>query len=213
MLTLFDYLPSQNAWKVRQLLNHLQIPYRTELVGIFEGEGQRPEFLAINPTGAVPAIRLGDGRVLGESSAILAYLAEGTPYLPGDAFGRAKVLQWLSFEQNYVEPAIGTLRHWILTCKDARRPRELLESRRAASLKALGVLDRELASRPFVAGAAYSIADISLFAYASRADEAKLPLGDFANVGAWIARVEAEPGHLATTYPYSIDPHSAGELP
>ena len=213
MLTLFDYLPSQNAWKVRQLLNHLQIPYRTELVGIFEGEGQRPEFLAINPTGAVPAIRLGDGRVLGESSAILAYLAEGTPYLPGDAFGRAKVLQWLSFEQNYVEPAIGTLRHWILTGKDARRPRELLESRRAASLKALGVLDRELASRPFVAGAAYSIADISLFAYASRADEAKLPLGDFANVGAWIARVEAEPGHLATTYPYSIDPHSAGELP
>ena len=213
MLTLFDYLPSQNAWKVRQLLNHLQIPYRTELVGIFEGEGQRPEFLAINPTGAVPAIRLGDGRVLGESSAILAYLAEGTPYLPGDAFGRAKVLQWLSFEQNYVEPAIGTLRHWILTCKDARRPRELLESRRAASLKALGVLDRELASRPFVAGGAYSIADISLFAYASRADEAKLPLGDFANVGAWIARVEAEPGHLATTYPYSIDPHSAGELP
>ena len=212
MLTLFDYLPSQNAWKVRQLLNHLQIPYRTELVGIFEGEGQRPEFLAINPTGAVPAIRLGDGRVLGESSAILAYLAEGTPYLPGDAFGRAKVLQWLSFEQNYVEPAIGTLRHWILTGKDARRPRELLESRRAASLKALGVLDRELASRPFVAGAAYSIADISLFAYASRADEAKLPLGDFANVGAWIARVEAEPGHLATTYPYSIDPHSAGEL-
>ena len=213
MLTLFDYLPSQNAWKVRQLLNHLQSPYRTELVGIFEGEGQRPEFLAINPTGAVPAIRLGDGRVLGESSAILAYLAEGTPYLPGDAFGRAKVLQWLSFEQNYVEPAIGTLRHWILTGKDARRPRELLESRRAASLKALGVLDRELASRPFVAGAAYSIADISLFAYASRADEAKLPLGDFANVGAWIARVEAEPGHLATTYPYSIDPHSAGELP
>ena len=213
MLTLFDYLPSQNAWKVRQLLNHLQIPYRTELVGIFEGEGQRPEFLAINPTGAVPAIRLGDGRVLGESSAILAYLAEGTPYLPGDAFGRAKVLQWLSFEQNYVEPAIGTLRHWILTGKDARRPRELLESRRAASLKALGVLDRELASRPFVAGGAYSIADISLFAYASRADEAKLPLGDFANVGAWIARVEAEPGHLATTYPYSIDPHSAGELP
>ena len=213
MLTLFDYLPSQNAWKVRQLLNHLQIPYRTELVGIFEGEGQRPEFLAINPTGAVPAIRLGDGRVLGESSAILAYLAEGTPYLPGDALGRAKVLQWLSFEQNYVEPAIGTLRHWILTCKDARRPRELLESRRAASLKALGVLDRELASRPFVAGGAYSIADISLFAYASRADEAKLPLGDFANVGAWIARVEAEPGHLATTYPYSIDPHSAGELP
>src|SRR5689334_21630026 len=97
MLTLFDYLPSQNAWKVRQLLHHLQAPYRTEHVSIFEGEGQRPEYLAINPTGAVPAIRLDDGRVLAESNTILAFLAEGTAYLPSDAFGRAKVLQWLSF--------------------------------------------------------------------------------------------------------------------
>ena len=213
MLTLFDYLPSQNAWKVRQLLHHLETPYRTEHVSIFEGEGQRPAYLAINPTGAVPAIRLEDGRVLAESNAILAYLAEGTPYLPADAFGRAKVLQWLSFEQNYVEPAIGTLRHWIMTGKDARRPRDLVESRRAASLKALGILDRELASRPFAAGDTYTIADISLFAYTSRADEAKLPLGDFAHVGAWIGRVEAEPGFLAKTYAYSIDPHSDGELP
>src|SRR4051812_4311970 len=213
MLTLFDYLPSQNAWKVRQLLNHLEKPYRTEYVGIFEGEGQRPEYLAINPTGAVPAIRLDDGRVLAESNAIPAFLAEDTAYLPRDAFGRAKVLQWLSFEGNYVEPAIGTLRHWLLTGKDARRPRELVESRRSASLKALGILDREFASRPFIAGDAYSIADISLFAYASRAHEAKLPLGNFPHVGAWVERVEAQPGFLSTTYPYSIDPHSAGELP
>jgi len=213
MLTLFDYLPSQNAWKVRQLLNHLGRPHKTEYVSIFEGEGQRPEYLAVNPTGAVPAIRLDDGHVLGESNAILAFLAEGTPYLPSDAFGRAKVLQWLSFEGNYVEPAIGTLRHWILTGKDARRPRELVESRRGASMKALGILDRELASRPFIAGDAYTIADISLFAYTSRAHEAKLPLGDFANVVAWIERVEAQPGFLAKMYPYSIDPNSGGELP
>jgi glutathione S-transferase len=213
MLTLFDYLPSQNAWKVRQLLNHLKKPYRAEYKSIFEGEGQRPEYLAINPTGAVPAIRLDDGRVLAESNAILAFLADGTSYLPDDAFGRAKVLQWLSFEGNYVEPAIGTLRHWIMTGKDARRPRELVESRRAASLKALAVLDRELTSRPFIVGDTYTIADISLFAYTSRAHEANLPLGDFVNVCAWIERVEAEPGFLAETYPYSIDPHSAGELP
>jgi glutathione S-transferase len=213
MLTLFDYLPSQNAWKVRQLLEHMQRPYRSQYVSIFEGEGQRPEYLAINPTGAVPAIRLDDGRVLAESNAILAFLAEGTPYLPADAFDRARVLQWLSFEGNYVEPSIGTLRHWILTGKAARRPRDLVESRRAASLKALGVLDRELGSRPFAAGDAYTIADISLFAYTSRAHEARLPLGDFANVVAWVGRVEAQPGFLATMYPYSIDPHSALELP
>jgi glutathione S-transferase len=213
MLTLFDYLPSQNAWKVRQLLKHLQRPFDTVPVSIFEGEGQRAEYLAINPTGAVPAIRLDDGRVLAESNAILAFLADGTPYLPGDAFGRAKVLQWLSFEGNYVEPAIGTLRHWIMTGKDARRPRELVESRRAAALKALRILDRELAQRAFVAGDAYTIADISLFAYASRAHEARLPLDAFSNVVAWIGRVESQPGFLATMYPYSVDPHSSGELP
>jgi glutathione S-transferase len=213
MLTLFDYLPSQNAWKVRQILEHVKRAYRTEYVSIFEGEGQRPEYLAINPSGAVPAIRLDDGRVLAESNAILAFLADGTQYLPADVFDRAKVLQGLSFEGNYVEPAIGTLRHWIMTGKIARRSRDLVESRRAASLKALGILDRELASRPFVAGDAYTIADISLFAYASRAGEAELALGDFANVVAWIARVEAQPGFLAETYPYSIDPHSGDELP
>jgi len=107
MLTLFDYLPSQNAWKVRQLLHHLGQPYRSEYVSIFEGEGRRAEYRRINPTGAVPAIRLGDGRVLAESNAILVYLGEGTRYLPGDTFDRAKVHQWLSFEQQYVEMTIG----------------------------------------------------------------------------------------------------------
>lgn len=213
MLTLYDYLPSQNAWKIRLLLNHLQRPYRTELISIFEGEGQRAEFLAANPTGAVPAIRLDDGRVLAESNAILAFLAEDTPYLPADRYDRAVVAQWLSFEGNYVEPAIGTLRHWIMTGKDARRSRELVESRRGASLKALHILDRELRDRAFIAGDAYTIADMSLFAYTSRAHEAGLPLEDFARICAWIERVEAQPGFLATMYPYSIDPYSGGELP
>src|SRR3546814_8113712 len=88
MLTLYDYLPSQNAWKVRQLLYHLGLPHRTEHVGIFEGEGRRESFLRISPAGTVPAIELDDGRVLAESNAILCFLADGTPYLPGDAFAR-----------------------------------------------------------------------------------------------------------------------------
>lgn len=213
MLTLFDYLPSQNAYKVRLLLNHLKLPYRTELVAIFEGEGQRPDYLAINPTGAVPAIRLDDGRVLAESNAILGFLAEDTAYLPAGHFERANVQQWLSFEGNYIEPAIGTLRHWIMTGKDARRSRELVESRRSASMKALGILDRELAARGFIAGNAYTIADMSLFAYTSRAREANLPLDDFSHVCEWIERVKTQPGYLEKTYPYSIDPYSANELP
>ncbi len=213
MLTLYDYLPSQNAYKVRLLLNHLQRPYRTEIVSIFEGAGQRPEYLAVNPTGAVPAIRLEDGRVLAESNAILGFLAEGTPYLPDDRFLRAKVLQWLSFEGDYLQSSVATLRHWTLTGKRARRPRELVEMKVNASLKVLGILDRELATNAFLVGERYSIADMSCFAYAHLAADADLPLSTYRNVVRWIERVREQPGFLAEVHPYSIDPHSSRELP
>jgi glutathione S-transferase len=213
MLTLFDYLPSQNGYKIRLLLNHLDREYRTQLVSIFEGEGQRPEYLAINPTGAVPAIRLDDGRVLAESNAILFYLAEGTEYLPDDPFERAKVLQWMSFESDYVQSTAGSLRYWTLTDKLPRRPRELIESKRAGALEAFAALDRELAGRDFILGERYTIADISLFAYTHVARDAELPLDDYPNVIAWIERVRRQPGFLDRIYPYSIDPHSTRELP
>lgn len=212
MMTLYDYLPSQNAYKVRLLLSHLGLAYRTQLVSIFEGEGQREDFLAINPGGAVPALRLDDGRVLAESNAILTYLATGTRYLPSDTFAAAKVQQWMSFEQDHVVH-IAALRHWTMTGKLARRPAALVDARRAGGMRALRILERELASRPFIAGNAYTIADMSLFAYTHRADEAGLPLQNFPQVGAWLERVRAQAGFLDQHYPYAIDPHSTAELP
>lgn len=213
MLTLFDYLPSQNAWKVRLLLHHLQRPYRTEPVSIFQGAGQTDEYRRINPTGAVPAIRLDDGRVLAESNAILSYLAEGTPYLPDDAFARAKVQQWLSFEQEYVQSQIGSLRHWTMTGKLPQRAAQMVEGKRAASLKSLRILDAELSTRPFITGDDYTIADMSLYAYASRAEEAGLSLQAYPHFRQWSAQVESQPGFLAQVHLYSLDPHSSKELP
>jgi glutathione S-transferase len=213
MLTLFDYLPSQNAWKVRQLLNHLGRPYRSVMVSIFEGEGTSESYRRISPTGTVPAIQLEDGRVLAESNAILAFLADGSMYLPADPFARAKVQQWLHFEQERIESVIGTLRHWTMTGKLARRSPEMIEGKRQAALKSLGILERELSTRSFIAGDAYTIADIAVFAYASRAEEAGLSLEPYPQVRAWIAHVEAQPGFLAAMHPYSIDPHSVDELP
>jgi glutathione S-transferase len=213
MLTLFDYLPSQNAWKVRQLLHHLQRPYRTVEISLFEGEGQRADYLRISPTGTVPAIALDDGRTLAESNAILMYLAEGTPYLPEDAFGRAKMWQWLSFEQERVESVLGALRHWTLTGKLARRAPAIVEAKREAAQRTLAILERELTARPFLAGAQYTIADISVFAYAGRADEAGFALDDYPAIRSWIVRVRAQPGHLATVHSYALDPHAGRELP
>ena len=213
MLTLFDYLPSQNAWKVRLLLNHLGRAYRTEIVSIFEGAGRSDAYLAINPTGTVPAIRLDDGRTLAESNAILAYLADGTPYLPSDPFERAKVQQWLHFEQERVESVIGSLRYWTLTGKLAQRAPSLVEMKRAGALRTLGILERELSTHAFLANDRYSIADMSVFAYASRAEEAGISLEPYPHFRAWIARVQAEPGFLATMHSYSEDPHTVDELP
>jgi glutathione S-transferase len=213
MITLYDYLPSQNAWKVRQLLHHLQQPHERVLVSIFEGGGQSEDFLRISPTGKVPALRLEDGRTLAESNAILCYLADGTRYLPDDAFGRAKVFQWLSFEQENVESVIGSLRHWSMTGKLARRSPELVEGKRRGAMRTLTLLDREFAQRPFIAGDAYTIADIAIFAYGSRAEEAGVSLAPYPNVRSWIERVQAQPRFLAEMFPYSIDPHSVNELP
>lgn len=213
MLTLYDYLPSQNAWKVRQLLQHLQRPYRSVMVSIFEGEGRRAEFLRISPTGTVPALRLDDGRVLSESAAILVYLAEGSAYLPADAFARAKVLQWLSFEQERIESQIGALRHWTLTGKLARRAAPVVAARRAAGAVALAILERELAQRPFIAGDAYTVADIALYAYTAVAAEAGFGLEAMPSLRAWLDRVAAQPGHLAERFAYAIDPQASNELP
>jgi len=213
MLTLYDYLPSQNAYKVRLLLSHLERPYVTREVAIFDGEGQHPDFLAKNPTGAVPVLELDDGRVLAESNAILTYLAEGTPYLPGDAWDRAQVHRWMYFEEDYIQTGLASLRHWTMTGKLARRSAEAIEGKRATSRQTLEILDRWLARREFLTDAGYTIADMSVFAYVSRADEAGLALGDTPAVLAWSQRVRAQPRFLDVTYPYSIDPHSGRELP
>lgn len=213
MLTLHDYLPSQNAYKVRLLLNHLERPYRTRLVSIFEGEGQSEEFLARNAAGAVPVLELDDGRSLAESNAILFYLAEDTAYLPRGAWQRAQVLRWMFFEEDAIQNGLASLRHWTMTGKLARRTPELIAAKRGMSLKSLAVLERRLSQQPFLVDAGYSIADMAVFAYVSRAHEAGISLEQFPGVAAWIARVRVQPGFLDQVHPYSIDPHSGSELP
>lgn len=213
MLVFFDYLPSQNGWKVRQMLRHLGQPHRTRLVSIFEGEGRRPEYLAVNPSGAVPAIALEDGRVLAESSAILTYLAHGTPFLPSERFAAAKVHQWLSFEQMYVESTIGSLRYWTLTGKLPHRPGALVEAKRTAARRSLAILDAELRSKPFITGERYTIADLSLYAYSHLAGDIGLPPSDYPALAAWIGRLEGLPDFDGTHHPYSIDPFAGRELP
>ncbi|TSE11657.1 glutathione S-transferase family protein [Mesorhizobium intechi] len=209
MLTLHDYLPSQNGWKVRVLLGVLNMPYETRIVSIFEGESHSDAFLALNPAGAVPVLQLEDGIAIAESNAILTYLAEGTPLLPADRYRRAKVMQWLFFEQYNVEPVIGSLRFWTLTGR-LERNQAMVAGKREAGARALAALDRSLAETPFLTGNDLTIADIAVYAYSHRAGDCGFSSADYPAFLAWTGRVRDAIGPGYPVHPYSIDPHSGG---
>jgi glutathione S-transferase len=183
------------------------------LVAIFDGAGHAPDFIEKNPTGAVPVLELEDGRVLPESNAILGYLAEDTPYLPVDKWARAQVHRWMYFEEDYIQNGLASLRHWTLTGKLGRRSSESIAGKRATSEKSLAILERCLARHPFLTDQGYTIADMSVFAYVSRTEEAGLPLTRFPAVADWIERVRTQPRFLDRVHPYSVDPSSSLELP
>lgn len=212
MLKLHDYGPSQNAWKVRTLLSHLNLSYETVTTSIFEGGSHTTAFLEMNPAGAVPVLEVGPGRHIAESNAILCYLAEDTRYLPAEPFARAKVLQWLFFEQDYIQPSIATLRHWTMTGKLARRRADQVDPRRAAAASTLAALERHLQSCDYLANNSYSIADIAVFAYSHRAEEGGCDVSGYPAFRAWVERVASRPEGLPPVIPYSADPHSVKEL-
>jgi glutathione S-transferase len=153
-----------------------------------------PEFLAINPVGKIPTLVFEDGRVLSESNAILLHFAEGTDLMPTDAFDKAKVYQWLFWEQYSHETAIAVARfsmHYMgQTEKDDPRLPQLWKK----GYTALDVMENHLKEHDFFAGGRYSVADISLFAYTHVADEGGFDLSRYPKVNAWIERVKAQTG-------------------
>lgn len=86
MLRLYNFLPSENCYKIRLLLTQLGIPFENIEVDILKGETRTPEFLAKNPNGRVPVLELESGQFLAESNAIMFYLSEGTKFLPQNRF-------------------------------------------------------------------------------------------------------------------------------
>jgi glutathione S-transferase len=199
MLTLHDYLDSGNGYKIRLLLAQLGLPFRHVELDIMRGETRTSEFLARNPNGRVPTLELEDGTCLPESNAILWYLADGTAFVPQDRLGRAQVLQWMFFEQYSHEPYVATPR-FILRHLSADSPRRgELPDRLNRGHAALGVMETNLKDHGFFVGGRYSIADIALYAYTHVAHEAALDLAPYPAVRAWLARVAAQPKHIAMT--------------
>ena len=105
-------------------------------------------------------------------------------------------MRWMFFEEDFIQNGLASLRHWTQTHKLARRSPEMVDAKRAVSRKTLDILERWLQGRAFLTDAGYTIADMSLFAYISRAGEAGIDLTAFPAVTAWIERVRSQPNFL-----------------
>jgi glutathione S-transferase len=208
MLTLYSMPSSGNSYKVRLLLKHLGIPFRTVETEYDGGKEltKTAAFRAKNPHGKVPLIEFEDGRLLSESNAILCYFAEGTRFLPNDRFARAKVLQWMFWEQNSHEGSIA-VRGAILTYPERahRRVPEILDPLLEAGNHCLSVMETQLKQTPYLAGDAMTIADICLYGYTHSAKKGGYDLDAYPAIIAWLKRVASEPGHV----PLAWSPGSA----
>jgi glutathione S-transferase len=199
MLTLYDFLPSGNGYKVRLLLSQLGIPFKLVEKNILKGETRAPEFLAINPDGRIPTLQFDDGRILAQSNAITFYFAEGTPFLPADRFERAQALQWMFFEQYSHEPYIAVARFWIHELHKREEWADRLKERWEKGYQALDIMERHLRDRRFFVGNAYSIADIALYAYTHVAEQGDFDLNRYPAIRGWLDRVADQPGHVLIT--------------
>jgi len=192
---LYDSQVSGNCYKVRLLLAQLGIDYERRELDVVDRSNRGELLGGLNPALRVPTLVLDDGRPLGESNAIICYLADGTPYLPEERYEHAQVLQWLFFEQYSHEPNIAVARFW-LHVSPAQPPAQELAARQRAGYAALEAMERHLGGRRFLVGERYTVADIALYAYTHVAHEGGFEMDGYAAIGAWLARVAAQPGHV-----------------
>lgn len=201
MITVYGYSPSGNCHKLRMLLGHLgrrpDRDFRWTETDSAHGATRTPEYLAKNPNGRVPMIELDDGRRMVESNAILAWLADGTPYFAGDAWQRAQTLSWMFFEQYSHEPYVAVAR-FICGWTPADSPRRAeLPVLRERGHQALAVMERHLSANDWFGATGYGIADIALFGYTHCAEDGGFDLASYPKIVDWLGRVRAQPGFVA----------------
>ena len=198
MYVLHQMQVSGNCYKVRLAARQLGVPIALREYGLHDGSTRRPDFLAMNPNGRVPMLELGDGRFLPESGAIIHFLAEGSHLIPDSAWDRARMLQWMFFEQYSHEPYVAVARFWLKFAKpeDLEKKKHLVPEWHDKGNAALGVMETHLSKHDWFAGKRYSIADIALYGYTHCAADGGFDLSRYPAVSRWLARVAEVPGHI-----------------
>jgi len=191
------YWPTPNGWKISIMLEECGLLYTLKPVNIGRGEQFAPTFLAISPNNRMPAIvdhdPPGGGGPLAifESAAILQYLAEKSGrFMPGDVRGKYEVLQWVAWQVANVGPVAGNLNHFASYAKE--KVPYAIERFANEMNRLLGVLERRLADRPYLAGD-YSIADIATWCWVFPEYQGRKILADFPHVARWWETVAARP--------------------
>ena len=182
-----------NGWKASVTLEELEIPYEVKRVKILEGEQQKPEYLAINPNGRIPAIvdHDADGFVVFDSGAILVYLAQKSGRLmPADAKGSSLVMQWLMFQMSGVGPMMGQANVFYRYSEE--KIQSVIDRYQNESKRLLTVLDGRLADNEYLAGE-FSIADIANWCWARTHAWSGIDVSDLPNLQRWMDVISARP--------------------
>jgi len=197
MNTLFSMRRLGNSYKVRLALAHLNIPYRLVEVDILRGESRTPEFLAKNPSGQVPLLEVAPGRYIGESNAILWYVAGETALAAQDRIERAEALQWMFFEQHSLAPNIGAAYFWLVLVKGGRELQQhALDDWIENGYRALRIMEIHLQKHRYFATEHCTIADIALYAHTHLAHTCDFDLTAFPAVRSWLDRMAEQPNHV-----------------
>jgi GST-like protein len=186
-----------NGHKVHIMLEELGLPYQVHGVNIGTGEQFKPDFLKISPNNKIPAIVDSEGPdgkpiSLFESGAILLYLASKTgKFMPKDVRGRYVMLEWLMFQMASVGPMFGQAHHFRMY---APEPIEYAVNRYTNEAKRIyGVIDRRLAEHKYLAGSAYTIADIAVWPWTRSAKNQGVEMSDFPHFKRWFDEIEKRP--------------------
>jgi glutathione S-transferase len=203
-LTLHEYALSGNCYKIRLTAAHVGVVLERREYDIIKGETRTPAFLAtVNANGRIPVLQVGD-QFLPESNAACFWLADdgASTLIPADRWDRADMLRWMSWEQYNHEPNIATMRFWLAFVGEANlsdAQRAMIPGKMEAGRAALALMEEHLSGRAWFVGDAMTLADICLYAYTHTAEEGGFTLTDYPAVAAWLARVAAQPGHVAMT--------------
>ncbi|MBT3703191.1 MAG: glutathione S-transferase family protein [Alphaproteobacteria bacterium] len=199
MIKLYDYILSGSCYKVRLMLNILNIEYEVVPVDFYPGlEHKKPEMLALNPLGQLPVMVDGD-LVLRDAQSILVYLAskfdDSNSWFPDDAAARGQVAMWTAFGGGEIMAASAARLHDVLNY-----PFDIDQQRKSAHA-AFVILDDHIAEQEimgldWLAGGAPTIADIACFPYVSLSEDGGISREEYPAIERWLRRFMDIPGFI-----------------